>query len=122
MKSEKFDVKIFWTALDKSRITNSYTWKQVAEKSGVSASTLSRLSQGKRPDVDSLSALISWSGLDSRRFVGFSSDNSNGNDRLTEITLHLRADKTLKPEAAETIEAMITAAYQRMQKDKHTGE
>ena len=45
------------------------TWKRVAEESGVSATTLTRISQGKRQDVDSLAALSAWSGLDVDRFV-----------------------------------------------------
>lgn len=122
MKSKKFDVKIFWIALDKLRISNGYTWKQVAEQSGVSASTLSRIAQGKRPDVDSLTALITWARFDSRRFVGLNKGISHGNDSLVEISHQLRSDKSLDPEAAETIEAMVTAAYQRMRKKDGNAE
>ena len=53
----QFDVSALQAALDGERIARGLTWKDVAIESGVSASTLSRLSQGKRPDVDSLTAL-----------------------------------------------------------------
>lgn len=39
------------------------TWKKVAEECGISASTLSRMSQGKHPAADGLAALAFWSRL-----------------------------------------------------------
>ena len=65
MKSKKvenpqFDVASLHAALDSERVSRRITWKDVSAASGVSASTLTRLSQGKRPDVDSLAALTAW--------------------------------------------------------------
>ena len=59
----------FFAALDAERQARRCTWKQVAEECGISASTLSRMSQGKHPDVNGLAALAAWSGLDVDRFV-----------------------------------------------------
>ena len=122
MKPDQFDVKMFQSALENVRVSQGLTWKQVAEKSGVSASTLTRISQGKRPDVDSLSALIRWSTLDSRRFVGQLDESADGRDSLAKIGLHLRADKGLTPEVVDVIEAMIKAAYQKMRKEDVDGD
>ena len=64
IKRARFDGDAFYAALDGERQARQFTWRRVAEESGVSASTLTRISQGKRPDVDSLAALSAWSGLD----------------------------------------------------------
>ena len=64
-----FDNEKFYAALDASRVARGLTWKQVATESGVSASTLTRMAQGKRPDVDGLAALLGWSGLRADSFL-----------------------------------------------------
>ena len=68
-KRAKFDGIAFYAALDGERQARQFTWRRVAQESGVSASTLTRIAQGKHPDVDSLAALSVWSGLDVNRFV-----------------------------------------------------
>ena len=57
IKRARFDGDAFYAALDGERLARQCTWKRVAEESGISASTLTRDSQGKRPDVDGLAAL-----------------------------------------------------------------
>ena len=66
--SNFFDAEGFYAALDAIRRDRDFSWKKIAEKSKVSASTLTRMGQGKRPDVDSLAALASWSRLDVSQF------------------------------------------------------
>ena len=66
----RFDADAFYAALDAERRSRRYTWKQVAEEAQVSASTLTRMAQGRRPDVDSLAALVTWAGLSADNFVG----------------------------------------------------
>jgi predicted transcriptional regulator len=58
MAKVEFDAESFYAALDSQRQSQRLTWKEVAAKSEVSASTLTRMAQGKRPDVDSLTALL----------------------------------------------------------------
>jgi transcriptional regulator with XRE-family HTH domain len=53
-KSGWFDTAAFYDALDSVRQARRLNWKQVAGDSGVSASTLTRMAQGRRPDVDGL--------------------------------------------------------------------
>ena len=68
-KSGWFDAGAFYEALDGARMARTMTWKQVAGETGVSASTLTRMAQGKRPDVDGLAALVAWSGLDADDYL-----------------------------------------------------
>ena len=99
----EFDAEAFRAALDAQRQSRSLTWKQVATESGVSASTLTRMSQGKRPDVDSLAALTRWAGLSADDFVRGSGVEPVKAAPLAMISTYLRGDPQLSAEAfAET--------------------
>ena len=44
-----FEADAFYAALDGERQARRKTWKKVADESGVSASTLTRIGQGETP-------------------------------------------------------------------------
>ena len=44
LKRARFDGDAFYAALDEERQARQCTWKRVAEESGISASTLTRIS------------------------------------------------------------------------------
>lgn len=111
-----FDAEGFFRALDAVRIARSQNWKQVAIDSGVSPSTLTRLAQGKRPDVDSLAALVGWAGLDANAFV-LSAGKPGAEEPLAMISTYLRADRNLSPQAADAIDRVVKAAYEAL---RHT--
>jgi transcriptional regulator with XRE-family HTH domain len=113
MPNVEFDAKRFYQALDVTRAARRLNWKQVAQRSGISASTLTRLAQGKRPDVDSMAALVAWSGLSADEFVGGQREHP---EALTQITSLLSADTRLSEESRDAMIGMVTAAYQRMAK------
>jgi transcriptional regulator with XRE-family HTH domain len=113
MPNVEFDALRFYQALDSTRAAKRLNWKQVADKSGVSASTLTRLAQGKRPDVDSMAALVSWSGLSADEFVGGPREQP---EALSQITSLLSGDSRLSVESRDAMIGMVTAAYQRMAK------
>ena len=116
-----FDALGFYTALDSTRQSKRLTWKQVAEQAGVSASTLSRMSQGKRPDIDGLAALSSWSGLATDRFVRSDRPRS-APEPLGLISAQLREDQSLSPEAATALDALIRSTYERLRRtDRESG-
>ena len=113
VKRASFDGDAFFSALDAERQARQCTWKRVAEESGVSASTLTRMSQGKRPDADGLAALVAWSGLDLDRFVR--GRRSKGEpEPLAVISSCLRSDPQLNDEAAAALDEMVKAAYRSM--------
>lgn len=120
MSKSEFRSEAFFSALDSARLAQGLNWKQVAERSGVSASTLTRMAQGKRPDVDSLAALVGWSGLSVDPFVGGGSPPSSGQS-LTQITSLLYADDSLSEESRDTMIQMITAAYARSRRALENG-
>jgi transcriptional regulator with XRE-family HTH domain len=117
MAKGHFDAQGFWAALDSQRQSRRMTWKQVAREAGISASTLTRIAQGKRPDVDSLAALLAWSGLKADQFVIADDPAASRPEPLAQITAFLRADPHLSPEAAAAIEAVLKAAYEKLRQD-----
>lgn len=114
MAKGQFDADAFFDSLEKIRNNKKLTWKKVAEESGVSASTLTRMAQGKRPDVDSLAALASWSALHIDNFVvGANTETRQGNV-IEEVSALFRADPSLSPEAKAAIEAIVRTAHENL--------
>jgi transcriptional regulator with XRE-family HTH domain len=116
MSKGEFDGEGFYAALDSQRQARKITWKTVAKESGVSASTLTRIAQGRRPDVDSMAALLDWSGLKADDFIR-RSDNDRDSEPLAQITVLLRADKHLSPQGVSAMEALIKTAYEKLRED-----
>ncbi len=115
MKKGTFDASAFFSALDAQRIAKKLNWKEVAAASGISASTLTRMAQGRRPDVDSLAALITWSGLNADDYIRDGEIKSSP-ETLAMISTHLRADPNLSDEGAMALEELIKATYSRIRK------
>lgn len=111
-----FDSDAFYSALDGVRRARDLNWKVVASQSGVSASTLTRMAQGKRPDVDGLAALVAWSGLDADDFVRSDEVKRPKAEPLAMISTYLRSDRNLSPEAAKALDELIKATYERLRK------
>lgn len=105
-----FDAGAFFDALDRQRRGRDLLWKDVAKQAKVSPSTLTRLAQGKRPDVDSLAALVDWAGLRADDFVVRVHGEPNA-EPLAMISTYLRADPQLDEDAAEAIKKVIAATY-----------
>lgn len=116
MASGKFDGEGFFAAIDSVRIARDLNWKKVAEQAEVPASTLTRMSQGRKPDVDSLASLCAWSGLKVENFTHGSTKKKVSTEPLAELTAHLRADPKLSKEGAKALEALIKTAYQQFRK------
>jgi transcriptional regulator with XRE-family HTH domain len=115
METTHFDVDAFFAALDAQRQAKKRTWKQVAAETGVSASTLTRMAQGRKPDVDGLAALLRWSGLKAEDFVITDPKQTRQKaETLAMICSQLRADPHLKKEDAEALEAIIRVAYEKL--------
>jgi len=109
-----FDMEGFYAALDAFRASKKLTWKQVAGETGIAASTLTRMRQGKRPDVDGLAALANWSGIDVSNFYLSDLESKPKKETLAEITTLLRADRNLNKESAVALEQMLKSAYEHM--------
>lgn len=108
--TQGFNQEAFFAALNLERLARRKTWKQVAAESNVPASTLSRMGNGKRPDVDSLAKLLSWSKLKAETFIEME-DKRSKQSSLSQITALLRADPRLNEQSKKTLEAVISSTY-----------
>ncbi|MGW4370095.1 helix-turn-helix domain-containing protein [Nocardia takedensis] len=111
-----FDAGAFYAALNAVREARKLMWKDVAGKAKVSQSTLTRLAQGKRPDVDSLAALVDWAGLNADDFV-VRIHSKPDTEPLAMFSTYLRADRNLKPEVAQALEEVVRATYKVLRED-----
>jgi len=114
-ETKGFNGDAFYRALEHTVTSRSKSWKQVASETGVSASTLARMAQGRRPDAASLAALSAWAGLNPSDFVSAPYKQSRA-EPMAQISTLLRTDPNLEPDAAEAVEAIVRAAYERLRK------
>lgn len=112
-----FDGDAFYRALQATVSARSKTWKEVAAETGISASTLTRMAQGRRPDAASLAALSAWAGLNPSDFV-HASYKVTQPEAMAQISTLLRGDPNLDAQGAEAVEAIVRAAYERLRKAK----
>lgn len=110
-----FDGDGFYRALESTVSMRSRSWKEVAAETGVSASTLTRMAQGRRPDAASLAALSAWAGLNPSDFVRAQYQRPRA-ESMTQISTLLRTDPNLDSDAATAMEAIVRAAYQSLRK------
>ncbi len=112
----RFNVEAFHASLNAVRLSRQKTWKEVAQETGVNASTLTRLGQGSNPDVNGLTALLDWADLKAEMFIR---DSKGGKETepIAEITALLRADPKLSPESASLIEEIVVTTYNRLRRD-----
>jgi transcriptional regulator with XRE-family HTH domain len=85
--------------------------RTVAKEIGnVSAATLSRVEQGKIPDVDTFIRICKWLNVPSDTFIIGDSKKKNlsGKDQ---IVAHLRADRELSKDTVNMLIKMIDLAY-----------
>ena len=114
-ENKGYDGDAFYRALETTVVARSKTWRQVAAETGVSASTLARMSQGRRPDAASLAALSAWAGLNPSDFVN-APYKAAGPEPIAQISSLLRSDPSLDTQSAEAMEAIVRAAYERLRK------
>jgi transcriptional regulator with XRE-family HTH domain len=80
----------------------------------ISISTLSRVEQGKIPDLNTFILLCDWLNINQEEFtVGYTNIST---DHKEDILYHLRADSTLSKDVAEALKKMIEIAYANSEK------
>lgn len=112
-EEKNFDGGAFYAAIASTVVARGVTWKQVSQDTGVSATTLTRMAQGRRPDAGSLAALSAWAGLNPADYVNLRERSATA-EPLARISSLLRSDPRLKPDAAVALEAMLQSAYERL--------
>lgn len=107
-----FDNEAFFSALNAERLSRHMTWKEVAMESGVNASTLTRMGDGKNPDVNGLAALLAWSGLKAESFI----PNGEGNNaqNFSRAVALLRAVPDLQGDHLNVMINVVNSTYETL--------
>lgn len=76
--------------------------------SGVPVATLSRVEQGRMPDLATFRRIVQWLGVPPERFFTATARTANTPEAIAE---HLTADPALPPEAADRIAGIVRDLY-----------
>jgi transcriptional regulator with XRE-family HTH domain len=112
-------------AIKRHRDELGLSLRDVADVTGVSASTLSRIENGTgRPDADNIARLTQWLDMPVDRLMRGNEDTVEPvvyypHEATPEIVeAHLRADRKLSPETAEALSELFRVAYTQFSKQK----
>lgn len=111
-----FDSARFFRDVDQRRQDAGLSWRQLGKTLQISASTFSRMSQGKRPDVDTFLRLLAWLGVPANSYFlgGAERPTPAASDTMSQVLALLRSDASLDPSAADAIEDIVRVAYRRL--------
>src|SRR5947209_3464844 len=108
--SQRFDVEAFHAALDSVRRSRGITWRQVAQEAKVSASSITRMTQGSRPDIDTVASLASWAGVNPATFFPQDAEVNP----LSMVAAYIHRDPSLTPEAASALEHLVRTTHSQL--------
>jgi transcriptional regulator with XRE-family HTH domain len=92
--------------------------REVAKEIGsVSPSTISRVENGKTPDMETFLALCDWLEVPAAELIKNTEDKTDLKPQEA-ITMQLRADKNLDPAIASALASLVKAAYQDLSQNK----
>lgn len=116
-------------AIRRKREEQGLSLRDVADETGVSASTLSRIENGTgKPDADNIARLTAWLNVPMERIMsGRQLDGDEARpvvyfpqETMPDIVeAHLRADRNLTPETAKALSELFRVAYSQF---SHPGE
>ena len=114
MAEAKLDMDALMAALDAQRQSLHISWRELARQTGVSPSSLTRMQQGKNPDVNTFAALLQWLGLPAERFMLAEPRNHKQKvptHPLAVASTLLRGKKHMTPKATKALDDLVRAAY-----------
>jgi transcriptional regulator with XRE-family HTH domain len=122
MARTSIDVPALYSALDASRESRGMSWRQLAREIEVSPSTLSRLANDLKPDVNAFAAMLQWLRMDASAFTVGPDEQSDGArvepDLVAELAPLLRARKDLDGEDVRHLEELIGSAVKRFNTER----
>ena len=92
--------------------------RETAKEIGnISPSTISRVENGKTPDMDTFLALCDWLEVPPAELIK-NTEDEEALDTPEAITIQLRADKNLDPAIANALASLVKAAYKDLSQNK----
>ena len=115
-------------AVRRKRQESGLSLRDVANETGVSASTLSRIENGPgKPDVDNIARLTAWLDVPMERILGGQNTSEEAKavvyyprESTPEIVeAHLRADRNLTSDTAAALSELFRVAYAQFSRTEH---
>lgn len=117
MPENTVNVGSLYGALDQKRANERLSWRALAGRLRIPASTFTRMAQGLKPDVDAFATMLQWLGMSQDHFLEPSVGQQTG-DPIAMISSYLRGAKNISHEEAEALEDIIGAAYRHIVRGK----
>ncbi|WP_007023631.1 helix-turn-helix domain-containing protein [Saccharomonospora iraqiensis] len=118
----RMDARRLYDALDAQRRAQGISWRQLAERAGVSPSLLSRMGNGQRPDLDGFIALVQWLGTPAEEFMVEPGGHRDTTVSLeTQLALLLRARDDLTEADKDYLLDILGATMRRIKADRREG-
>lgn len=89
--------------------------REAAKEVGVSPATLSRVENGKVPDLETFSKICAWLGDDPATFLGFGAAQSTAVPRAQ---VHFKKGAAIEQDSAKALSEMILLAQQALFADE----
>ncbi|MEM7759611.1 MAG: helix-turn-helix domain-containing protein [Cyanobacteria bacterium P01_A01_bin.40] len=105
-------------SLVRSKRGNRGLRETAKEIGNVSPSTISRVENGKTPDMDTFLALCDWLEIPPAELIN-STKEKNESDTPEAIAIQLRADKNLEPAIADALASLVKAAYKDLSQNQN---
>jgi hypothetical protein len=109
------DLQALYEALDLKRQELRLSWDEVAHLLDVDVDELTGLGDGRDPHAGAALRAVHWTGLGLDHFIAEDDRRpaEPSGEKAKQVAAFLRANRDLKPESAEAIEAVLKAAYDR---------
>ncbi|MFF4961968.1 helix-turn-helix domain-containing protein [Streptomyces sp. NPDC001222] len=121
-ESPSVNVQALHAALDAARTEKELSWRQLAKELGVSASTVSRMANGLKPDVTAFAAMTTWLRMPAETFyVTPGGEPAHEEPELVaSLVPLLRARSDLSEGDVAYLEEVIGAAARRFRAERES--
>ncbi|MEO3862103.1 helix-turn-helix transcriptional regulator [Acrocarpospora sp. B8E8] len=118
--SPSVDVKVLHAAMDAARAEKGLSWRQLAKEIGVSASTISRMANGLKPDVTAFAAMTTWLRMPAEAFYVTSTPQNQEEEPelVASLVPLLRARRDLTENDVAYLEEVLAAAARRFRAER----
>jgi transcriptional regulator with XRE-family HTH domain len=118
MPETTINVEALYDAVDGKRQAKELSWRELASQLGITPSTFTRMSQGRRPDVDTFATLLRWLGMSADAFTHSERQKVEDVEPMAMISSYLRSAKNVSSSEAEALEDIVRAAYRHLKGKK----
>jgi transcriptional regulator with XRE-family HTH domain len=113
------DVGGLYAALDAARISKELSWRQLAKEIGVSPSTMTRMGNSQKPEINAFAAMVRWLNMPAETFM-IDEDAAPRKEPplLAQLAPLLRARTDLDADDVRYLEEVIGAAVRRFDSER----